>query len=230
MKKRPKSDFSYTSLGIMTFTETRKKKLNEVKYKMIIIDDHHLFVSALKELFELLLPNAEVLIFTEAFQALSFIDSHEQKVDLALLDISLRNENGFDTLLRLREKNSSLPVAFLTASEDNKDVVKCFKLGGKGFIPKSLSPEATVQAIKLILAGEEYIPGFYLKPNSQSSSNNNISLTTRQNEVLSWLKKGASNRQIADSLGIAEGTVKIHVSAILKLFNLNSRAEVIAKL
>ncbi|KZY43604.1 MULTISPECIES: response regulator transcription factor [unclassified Oleiphilus] len=199
-------------------------------YKIIIIDDHHLFVSALKELFELLLPDAEVFIFTEAFQALSFINSQEQKVDLVLLDISLKDENGFNTLLRIKEKHLSLPVAFLTASEDNKDVAKCFKLGGKGFIPKSLSPEATVQAIKLILAGEEYIPGFYLRPTSQTARSNNFSLTARQNEVLSYLKKGASNKQIAENLGISEGTVKIHVSAILKLFNLNSRAEVIASL
>ncbi|KZZ61478.1 hypothetical protein A3761_04170 [Oleiphilus sp. HI0123] len=208
---------------------TGTKKLSAV-YKIIIIDDHHLFVSALKELFELLLPDAEVFIFTEAFQALSFINSQEQKVDLVLLDISLKDENGFNTLLRIKEKHLSLPVAFLTASEDNKDVAKCFKLGGKGFIPKSLSPEATVQAIKLILAGEEYIPGFYLRPTSQTARSNNFSLTARQNEVLSYLKKGASNKQIAENLGISEGTVKIHVSAILKLFNLNSRAEVIASL
>ena len=194
---------------------------------IILIDDHSLFVSAIKELFEVLLPSTNIFIFTDAFKARHFLKSKSVSVDLILLDLTLKNANGFEVMKRLRSEFPNTPVALLTASEEVKDVRKCFKLGGQGFISKSLSPEATIQAVNLMLSGEKYIPSFFLSQSASSKLRfNDNRLTARQAEVLEELKLGAPNKLIAKNLGITEGTVKIHVSAILKLFKLKNRTEV----
>lgn len=199
--------------------------------RVLLVDDHVIFRQGLKFLLSDL---DESLSFAEAgtgAQALKEIG--EQMPSLVLLDLNMPGTDGLDTLRAVLEAAPSIPVAILSGEEDPSLIRSAIDAGASGFVSKTSSSDILVAALKLILDGGIYLPASALRSReplgSGSPEENGISeqLSERQTAVLLRAIQGQANKVIAVELGIAEGTVKTHLSAAFKILGVNNRTEAV---
>jgi DNA-binding NarL/FixJ family response regulator len=202
--------------------------------RIVIADDHALVRGGIALLLEMAEPGVEVLHANSFEQVLSIFSANDS-IDLMLLDLQMPGMNpdtGIKTICRAWPE---LPIIIVSITEDVQTIRQALAAGAMGYVPKTSSPDVTISAIKLVLAGGIYVPPHVLKQDiSQLSdepktSSKNALLTKRQIEVLDLIVLGKSNRAIADEIGLTTSTVKMHVSGILKNLGVGSRTEAIAK-
>lgn len=209
--------------------------------RILIGDDHALFREGINRLLEQIFPDAEY------FQAATYDEtvahcSGTQPPDLILTDLQMPGWPGFEGIQHIRNLLPQTPLVVVSASENGADARMALDHGAGGFIPKSSSVQIMVSALRLVLAGGVYVPHALLQsgtsgltstprdhaaPSSSSDLGSNINLTQRQRDVLNCLREGKSNKQIAYELGLSEGTVKIHVTAIFKSLNVKNRTQAV---
>jgi DNA-binding NarL/FixJ family response regulator len=206
--------------------------------KILVVDDHPLIREAMRSVLQQLDADNEVLEAGDCEEAL-VIAAREPELALVLLDIRLPGISGLDGLEVLRERHPSVPVVVLSASEDRNEVMRALDSGAMGFIPKSQSSRVMVGALRLVLAGGVYLPAEVMSQSAAPAAHQgapvydakahaaDIGLTPRQSEVLSLLVQGKPNKVICRDLNLAEGTVKIHVAAILKALNVTNRTQAV---
>jgi DNA-binding NarL/FixJ family response regulator len=160
-------------------------------------------------------------------------------VELVLLDLGLPDRNGFEVLAELAERHPTVSVVVHSGQQDRDTVMKALDLGAVGFIPKSARREVLLGAFNLIFSGGIYVPPEILarhQPAPAASvpdggkapmSAADLGLTERQMEVLALMMQGKSNKAICRVLDLAEPTVKIHVSAVLKALKAANRTEAV---
>lgn len=206
---------------------------------ILIGDDHLLFREGLCRLLTQLSADAT---FTEAGtfnEALEYAQG-EQEFDLILLDLQMPNWPGFAGIQEICEIQAGTPVVIVSASESQADVRAALDAGASGYIPKSSSVKIMLSALNLVFSGGIYVPPAAIHGESASSSNsggssssggasggNTPSLTQRQRDVLRCLREGKSNKQIAYELGLSEGTVKIHVTAVMRSLGVRNRTQAV---
>ncbi len=203
--------------------------------KILVVDDHPLILEALKQVLRDLQPDIEVLEARDAAQALEQCRAHDD-LSLVLLDLTLPQTHGLDLLGQLRGASPDVPVVVLSATEDRETVLRAIHEGAMGFIPKTSRTEVLIAALRLVFSGGVYLPATTLagpaqgvaEPRIEASaarSPREVGLTERQAQVLALLVQGKSNKLICRALDLAEGTVKIHVTAILRALNVSNRTE-----
>lgn len=201
--------------------------------KILSIEDHELIREALQLKLMVLADDVEVLSAANYRQAEILVEQYPD-LDLVLLDISLPDINGFVALKKLAQKLPTTPIVILSASESHHDINCALEGLAQGYIPKSYHGELMLSAIRVVLAGETYIPSSFLHPQTAAQQNLNppvsphrtrLAFTRRQKEVLSLLIKGKSNKVISRELNMAVNTVGIHISAIFKVLKVNNRTE-----
>ncbi len=209
--------------------------------KILIADDHALFREGLHYTLQTLDSNVEILEAKNGKEVIQLV-RHNPDVELVLMDLDMPDFDGYSGLTHLRASYPELPVVIVTASEYEQDMIRIMKCGAAGYIPKSSTSQEMLDAIRQILNGDIYVPNlsassgtFQIRQNipaiqPQSSSLESLEkfdLTPRQREVLQLMCDGLSNKNIAHQLGMAEGTVKIHVTAILKSMNATNRTQAV---
>lgn len=198
--------------------------------KFLLLDDHPLFRQALKSITQRLDPVATVLECASYDEARPLLGDD---VDLVLLDLRLSGLDGMQVLATLRSMHPALPVVVVSASEDRQEVMAVLRLGALGFVPKASSADVIENALRLVLSGDVYLPSHLLLnpdvPNALQKEDA-LDLTERQTQVMRLMAQGQSNKLIAQKLGLAENTVKVHVTAILRELNVSSRAQAIVAL
>ena len=207
--------------------------------KVLVVDDHALIREAMRGVIVELKGDAIVLEAGTCGQAMAMIQQHPE-LALVLLDLQLPDRNGFAALAELRENYPAISVVMLSAFNDRDNVIKALDSGALGFIPKTGSRELLLSALRLVLAGGIYIPPEILDraPAATPASGQpaaaikrqspaELGLTERQVEVLALMMQGKSNKLICRALGLAEPTVKNHVSAILKTLGVSNRTEAV---
>ena len=162
-----------------------------------------------------------------------------ERFDLALLDLGLPETDGAVSVRTLRAQAPDLPVVVIATSERWSDACAAIDAGARGYIPKSASSAIMIAALRLVLSGGVYVPplmGHGISPqraverptiSERETSISDRRLTRRQQEVLNWLVRGHSNKQIAQQLGLSEGTVKIHIAAILRAYQVSNRTQAV---
>ncbi len=213
--------------------------IREVWMKILVIDDHPLLREAVREVLKQLDASIEVIEASDCDAAFAAAE-REPELDLILLDIQMPGRSGLDALADFREKHPEVPVVVLSGSELPGDVMRALDGGAMGFIPKSQPSRVMINALRLVLAGGVYLPPEILNqsifsagapprvaPAGNSTTSEDIGLTERQGEVLALLVQGKPNKLICRELGLAEGTVKIHISAILKALGVNTRTQAV---
>jgi DNA-binding NarL/FixJ family response regulator len=204
--------------------------------KILIADDHELFRDGLRHVLVQLDEGITIVEASDYPQALALADS-EQDISIVLLDLAMPGMLWNDGLQSLRQKiPDEIPIIVLSASDDRRHVLQAVNLGAAGFIPKTSSSRVMLSALKLVLSGGVYLPPALLDQASehgfgdapgQGPQHAASFLTPRQREVLALLGQGKSNKEIARVLQLAEGTVKLHVTAILKALNVNNRTRAV---
>ena len=202
--------------------------------KILIIDDHPLIQEALKHVLAALDPTLELVQAQDASDAHAAL-SREPDTDLILLDLALPGCDGFELLADLRREWPGMPVLVLSATHDRETVEHALDLGAMGFIPKTANTRVLLDALRLVLSGGVYVPAESAQANSALRPRSvtrpeQLGLTLRQADVLKLLVQGKPNKLICRDLRLSEGTVKVHVSAILKRLNVKSRAQAVATL
>ncbi len=198
---------------------------------VLIIDDHTLFRVGLKGLLER--RGIAVTVVGTGEQGVQLAAA--SRPDVVLLDLRMPGMSGIEVLQGLRAGGFGQPVVMLTTSSDERDLVDCLRRGAQGYLLKDMDPDALVQALQEILAGKTVVTPeltTVLARAVQSGAADGSrrpalwqDLTPRELEILRHLAEGESNKIIARQLGICDGTVKLHVKAILRKLGLSSRVE-----
>jgi DNA-binding NarL/FixJ family response regulator len=209
--------------------------------KILIADDHALFREGLHYTLKALDNDVEILEAANGSQAIQIV-RHYPDLDLVLMDLDMPGLDGYQGLTQLRQNYPELPVVIVTASEYEQDMIRVMKCGASGYIPKSMTSKDMLEAIGKILNGDVFVPDlsvtsgtFHIRQGTEQGARATIpppaldkfQLTPRQREVLLLMCQGLSNKGIANQLGMAEGTVKIHVTAILKAMNAGNRTQAV---
>jgi DNA-binding NarL/FixJ family response regulator len=195
--------------------------------KILIADDHPLFRDAFKGIL-LQLQHDVVITEKASFEELMRLCSaHEFEFDMAFIDLAMPGGNPYDTISHLNKLNSNTPIV-VVSGEESKDVIKnAIASGAIGFLPKSLDTDNLISNLKHILSGAMPI----VSPILSHNSNKPVSvdnLTARQTEVFDLMCEGKTNKMIARVLGLTEGTVKLHVHAILQSLGASNRTEAVS--
>ncbi len=203
---------------------------------VLIADDHELFRSGLRQLVvdEL---NADTVREAETFDQAVEILTNEGAGDLILVDLRMPGMSGAEALAALRDGFPEAKVAVVSAWEERPEIFAALAAGVHGYIPKSLPSAEIANAIRAVLDGRIFVPPAIGKREPGQASVSTAApldaaerLTSRQKDVLGELMKGRASKEIARTLDIAEGTVKIHLAAIYRALGVRTRAEAIAKL
>jgi len=201
----------------------------------IVFAEHHTMVrDGLRPFVQQIGPGAEV-VEAGNFQEFQQIVTSGIEVDLALLDAAMPGldlENGIGMVRRHHPKAHAV---VLSPTVDRFSVNLALSLGASGYIPKHLSAQAMISALRLIREGERYIPGSLLSPcggeaapphgGGQWPRPEEPNLTSREQQVLGLLRQGLSNKVIANRLGLTEVTVKCHLNNAYRKLNVKNRVQ-----
>lgn len=199
--------------------------------RILLADDHPLFREGVKPVL-LKLAQAVEILEAKDYPGAFEIAQKQHEIDLALLDLYMPGMTGVEGVGRFRASFPHVPVVVLSAAEEPEQIQRLLANGALGFISKASPSEVIIGALNLVLAGGVYVPPTLLSRMSEGDANiaaldnsTQETLTRRQIDVLRELAKGQSNKQIARSLNVTEGTVKIHLASIFRILNVNSRTE-----
>jgi DNA-binding NarL/FixJ family response regulator len=208
--------------------------------KILLVDDHSLITDALRLLLTDIDPDVQVFTEADAPGAERLLEEHPD-ADLMLLDLGLPGASGTSVLETLVARAPDLKILVLSGVQDQRSVMRVLQLGAAGFVPKSMASDNLVAAIRFVLSGGVYIPADLLDDATRGAqmlglpergrdmlgqpSSSRIQLTERQEQVLQLLARGAPIKIICRELGLSEGTVKTHVTAIYRAFGASNRTE-----
>lgn len=207
--------------------------------RILLVDDHTLFREALLHVLRQFDGAAVVIEASTAKEAIR-LATHYHDLDLILLDLTMPGLNGLSALPELHGLRPAVPLVILSASEEPTAVRQALEAGAMGYIPKSCSSHEMIAALRLVLAGEVYVPpGLLAALEALTIAPTQIAmppvtgeegvdgLTPRQVEVLRLMGQGLSNKGICKRLNLAEGTVKLHVTAIMRALNTGNRTQTV---
>ena len=200
--------------------------------RVLLIDDHSLFREGLVGLLKR--RNIEIIATGDGRSGVR--QAVEFDPDVVLLDLRMPDLNGLEILEQFIAQKIRAPVVMLTTSSDQNDLAEALRKGAKGYLLKDMEPDQLVAAMRDIAAGKTVIAPDLTpvlaelvkhgdpagQPHAPTPFNE---LTPREMEILRHLSEGQSNKVIARNLNISDGTVKLHVKAILRKLKVHSRVE-----
>ena len=201
--------------------------------KILLADDHALFRDGMRYVLCKLSEQVEIL------DAGNFPDGLKVAADnpdlgLALLDLHMPGSEGAASIKQFHTNCPNVPLVVVSGADQREDIEKVMNSGAVGFISKMSSGQEMLHALRLVLDGGIYLPPQLLqqalgqvREDKRTWRTNEFGLTIRQMDVLQQLAQGKSNKDIALSIGLAEGTVKIHVAAIFQALRVNKRIEAV---
>ncbi len=199
--------------------------------KLLVVEDHALVREGLLQTLRKLERGVVCTGVRDAEEALDLLEKSGDDYDLCLLDLMLPGLNGMGCLGVMRKRFPAMPVVIISALDDRNTVARAIRAGASGFVSKSSSSEVLLTALRKVLAGEVCLPATLedelpaQRKRRSRSLEEQYELSAAQMRVLEPLIQGKTNRQISELLGLAEGTVKVHVSAILKALNVTNRSQ-----
>ncbi len=204
--------------------------------KVMLVDDQNLVRKGVRSLLEL---SEEIEVIAEAVDGTEAIRTiPENQPDVVLLDMRMPGLSGLDVLKELSKADKLPPTIILTTFDDHELVLAGIKAGARGYLLKDVSLSELVNAVKTVAEGgsivkpavtQRLLKGLENLQTDFYSLDQPDPLTERETEILRLMAGGYSNKEIANSLGVAEGTVKNHVSNILSKMGVRDRTRAVLK-
>ena len=204
----------------------------EEKKRMVIVEDHTILRQGLRSL---LSASKNLEVVGEAADGLDGVKRAKTlRPDVVLLDLHMPGTPGKDALKLLLEEVPETKVLMLTVSEDAEDLIETLRSGATGYLLKNIDTEMLLDSVRRAAEGEamvspqmtgKLVQGLKAPAKAEPAMSEKDKLSPREREILAFLAKGASNKEIARNLDLAESTVKIHVQHILRKLNLSSRVQ-----
>jgi DNA-binding NarL/FixJ family response regulator len=203
--------------------------------RVVLVDDQTLVRQGIKSLLEL---TDDIKVVAEAGDGDEALEAiKRERPDVVLLDVVMPKKSGLEVVLSLRGDSRAPPIVLLTTFDDDATLLAAVKAGARGYLLKDVSLERLTDAVRAVAAGETMIrPAVTeralrslerLAPDFEAHVSD--PLTAREVEILRLIAGGYSNREIADTLGTAEGTVKNHASSIMSKLGVRDRTRAVLK-
>jgi len=200
--------------------------------RAVVADDHPLFREAVHLRLDRQFPGALVKEASTLDELLAGDRDKTEPVDLILIDLHMPGMAS-DAFVRVIREFPRAAVVLMSGVASPEDVRNAVRAGARGFLPKTMPPEAFAAALSIVLGGGTYVPAELVNaPDTMSEAREGGSLnatmsalTPREQQVLVRLATGAQNKEIGRDLGLAEVTVKLHVRQILKKIGARNRSE-----
>ena len=224
-------------------------------YKVVVVDDHAIVRSGVGLLLQTLLGDDVVVLEAASIAEAEVVFEANPDVALALLDLSLPDATGLEGLYLLRRRFPDLPLVIISANEDCGMMLEAYRAGVLGFIPKTSNSKITLSALRLVIAGGQYLPVAAMSVLNAPISDVGVEprseqvalprdvampekegreparwerqLSARQMEVLRLMIQGKPNKEIARDLGLSVGTVKNHVAVVLRALDATNRSKAV---
>lgn len=206
--------------------------------RLVLADDHVLFLDALEAYLNLLKPDIEIHKAIDLDCAMRKVEATPE-TDLVMLDLNMPGMNEFEGLERVREALPDVPVVLMSGQAQASQVREGLRRGAAGFLPKDLDGRTMLKALELVLAGEIFVPVLALENSEPGATDPDTvlvppdnplnQLTSRQQVVLRLLARGMTNKGIARELGLKEVTVAAHLGAIFRKLDVSRRTEAVLK-
>ena len=204
--------------------------------KLVLVDDHQLVRDGIKAL---IADEEDIQIIGEASSGKELFEFLQVKIpDIVILDISLPDISGIEIARRITETHSKVRVLMLSMYTNEEFILNALKAGARGYLPKNANRDELLEAIRAIYKGEEYynelisnimIRSFIRKSKDPQPEEDkkDVSLTSRETEILKMSAEGHGNQQIAEKFDISIRTVESHKNHIMQKLKLKSTAEMI---
>jgi two-component system, NarL family, nitrate/nitrite response regulator NarL len=194
---------------------------------VLIVEDHPLYRGALVDLVRTVpgaLESVAVPSAEEGLRQASMLPG----LCLVLLDFNLPGVNGIEALTAFQRKRTGVPVVLVSASEDRQQAAAALRAGARAFVSKAVAPEVLVDIVQRLLEGRALVPEWITPDGAHAVLEDApVALTPRQREIAQLLSQGHSNKEIGLRLGLAEITVKVHVSALFRALGVVNRTQAV---
>ena len=202
----------------------------QLRYRILIVDDHPLFRSAINQLLTNAFEQVEVSEAGDAQEALRLVRS--QAFDMAILDISLPDRSGVELLSDLTRADADLRILVLSMFPEEQYAVRVFQSGGNGYLTKNAEPNVVVRAVKKILDGEEFVSDSVAQYLAREAKSHSITLphetlSNRECQVFRLLVAGKGLTEIAETLDLNVTTVSTYRARLLEKLNLKTNADLV---
>lgn len=206
--------------------------------QIIVADDHNLVREGLKPFLHELGDDVDILDANSLDQAVAQAEK-AQDLKLVLLDLRMPGMNGLAGIENFHRRFPAIPVVVLTGHINRDDVMTAVRFGASGYIPKTISGTSLVNALRLVLSGEKYLPTFMLTDEPEEPTVSETSrpipgkptpldtLSPREREILGLLIEGRTNKDIARRLDLQEITIKIHLRNVYRKIGAVNRAQAV---
>jgi len=200
--------------------------------RILLVDDHALFRSGVRALLQ---RHPEFIVLGEATDGLEgYKQAKLLAPDIVLLDLNMPGVSGLEALKMIKQAMPDVCVIMLTVSEDAEDLLAAIRAGANGYLLKNIDMDAFVDGLQRAVNGEavvspqltgKLVNGLQGGDHTKAATVERENLSAREREVLALLAEGASNKELARRLDVAESTIKIHIQHILRKLNLTSRVQ-----
>lgn len=200
--------------------------------KVLIVDDHPAFISAMESLIKGMHLGVDIHTATSVEAALCQIEYHPH-YQFILLDLSMTGLDGLAFLRAIKQRMLALPVIIISSSDEPETIHACINAGAVGYIPKSYDLARMAEAIKRILGGEIYLPEQYTRTLIKTDDAvirhrcEQIGITDKTYQVLVWLSKSKTNKEIAAELNVSVHTVKAHLAKLAERLQTSNRMDTV---
>ena len=193
----------------------------ENEIRVLVVDDHFVVRMGLTTLIN---TQSDMTVVGEATNGKQAVELFRaEKPDVTLMDLRMPEMNGVDAITAIRNEYPDCRIIVLTTYDGDEDIYRAFQAGARAYLLKDMHRDELLEAIRSVYRGQRFIP-----PAVASSLADRMprsELTSRELEVLKLIVKGMSNKEIASTLEITEGTVKVHVNNVLGKLGVSDRTK-----
>jgi DNA-binding NarL/FixJ family response regulator len=209
-----------------------------MKLQVLLADDHALFRDGMRYVLQQLSDQVDIICAGNFAETLRQAETNPG-LDLALIDLNMPGSEGVGSIRIFHHQFPGVPLVVVSGSDQRSEIEWVMEYGAMGFISKMSTAKEMVNALRLVLAGEIYLPPQLLSASDTIVNTSDIDngnqhlnkhgLTKRQMEALQYLAEGLSNKEIALKMNLAEGTIKVHVAATFQVLQVSSRLDAVRK-
>ena len=193
------------------------------KIRVMLVDDHFAILMGLRVCLE---PEEDITVVAEASDGYQAIEQYRlHQPDITLMDLSLPGLDGIASIRAIRQEFPAARIIALTTRQGGEDIHMALEAGAHSYITKNLPRQEILAAIRSLYQGQNYLPD-EIRATLQQRHSRPI-LSPRELEVLQHLSRGGSNKEIATALGLAEITVKVHISHLLSKLQVLDRTQAV---
>jgi DNA-binding NarL/FixJ family response regulator len=191
---------------------------------VLIVDDHPIMRFGIATI----LSNNQIVVLAQVGTGAEAVSAHRKfSPDVTLIDLRLPDMSGLETIRRIRTLAPGARFVVLTTYDGDEDIRQALEAGADGYLIKGMAHDVLLRALHEVHRGRQFLPSAVTK--TLRSQMHSSRLSSREREVLQLLFEGKSNRQISETLQIAEATVKSHVSVILTRLNVADRTQAVVQ-